>query len=229
MEQSQQRAARLVGFLYLFTNLTAIFAFVVRGRVIATGDAAQTASNIIASDRLFRAGIVAELITISGVIMLIVALYVILRPVDRPMALLATLWRMVENIVLAVVTLAEFATLTFLEPARFLGAIGVSEKQSLAYAALRIYGAGFNIGFFFLGLGSALFSYLWLKSGFVPRVIAIWGIFASSLMAVCMVVVMIFPALAGTLSIFYLAPMGIYEIGFGLWLLIRGIHLPAMA
>ncbi|MBV9570872.1 MAG: DUF4386 domain-containing protein [Alphaproteobacteria bacterium] len=229
MDESQQKAARLAGFLYLFTNAVAIFAFVVRGRVVVRGDASQTASNILASEHLFRSAIVAELVCVAGTIALVVALYVVLRPVNRNLAVLAVCWRMAENAVLAMVTLAEFAVLAFLERVPYLDAIGMPEQQSLAYAALRIYGAGFNIGFLFLGLGSALFSYLWLKSGYVPKVIAVWGILASLLMAVCMAVVMIFPALTASLSIVYLAPMGIYEIGFGLWLLIRGIRPPAEA
>ncbi|HEX3943842.1 MAG TPA: DUF4386 domain-containing protein [Rhizomicrobium sp.] len=224
--EPQQKAARLAGFLYLFTNLVAIFAFVVRGRVIVKGDAAQTANNILSAGPLFRAAIAAELVCVAGTIALVVALYVVLRPINRNLALLAVCWRIVENATLAVVTIAEFAMLTLLGHDAYLHTVGAPQLQSLAYASLHIYGAGFNVGFVFLGLGSALFSYLWLKSRYIPRLIAGWGIFASSMMAASMLVIIIFPNLAEPLSVFYLAPMGIYEIGLGLWLLIKGIRLP---
>ena len=221
--RQQQTAARLAGFLYLLTNAIAIFAFVVRGRLIVRGDAAQTAVNILGSQQWFRAAIVAELLCVAGTVALVAALYVTLRPVNRNMALLAVCWRLMENATLAVVTLAEFAMLALLGSDATLHAVSQPELQALSYAALRVYSAGFNIGFLFLGLGSVLFSYLWLRSGYVPRVIAAWGIFASAMMALSMPVIMIFPDLNTRLMPFYLAPMGIYEIGFGLWLLVKGI------
>jgi hypothetical protein len=84
-------------------------------------------------------------------------------------------------------------------------------------------GAGFNVGFVFLGLGSTLFSYLWFQSRYIPRVIAAWGMFASSLMAIVTLAMMVFPALSA-LGLTYMAPMGIYEFTLGFWLLVKGIR-----
>ena len=50
----------IVGFLYLFTMATAIFAFHLRNQLIAPGDAVQTASSIVASERLFRIDIASD-------------------------------------------------------------------------------------------------------------------------------------------------------------------------
>src|SRR2546430_2322106 len=108
IQPGQRSAARLAGFLYLFTNATAIFAFTVRNRIIVFGDAVQTATNIAASEHLFRFAIVMELITIACVIMLVAALYVVLEPINRNVALLAAFWRLAENFVLGIVVLSEF-------------------------------------------------------------------------------------------------------------------------
>ena len=54
---ARRRTARTVGFLYLFTNATAIFAFSARGKLIIPGNAVQTAANIAGSEQLFRFGI----------------------------------------------------------------------------------------------------------------------------------------------------------------------------
>jgi hypothetical protein len=57
IESAQHTAAKVAGFLYLFTMVTANFAeFYARGRLILDGDAVQTAKNIAASERLFRRG-----------------------------------------------------------------------------------------------------------------------------------------------------------------------------
>src|SRR5207248_3277206 len=107
----QRKAARLAGFLYLLTNATAIFAFAIRGRLIVNRDVVQTAANIVVSERLFRLAIVAELITIAAVIVLIAALYVLLKSAGPNIALLAVFWRLAENFTLAIIVLAEFAIL----------------------------------------------------------------------------------------------------------------------
>ena len=78
-------------------------------------------------------------------------------------------------------------------------------------ASLRAYGAGFSIGFVFLGLGSAVFSYLWWKSGYIPRVIAAWGIFSSLLLALVTLIIIVFPALGTSLGLTYMVPMGLYK------------------
>ena len=81
IEPAQHTDAKAVGFLYLFTMVTSIFAYsYVRGQLIVRGDAVQTAWNIAASEQLFRIGIVSDLIMVAGVVMLVWALYVVLKP-----------------------------------------------------------------------------------------------------------------------------------------------------
>jgi hypothetical protein len=223
IEPSQQTAARVAGLLYLLTNITAMFGFYARVHPIVSGDAARTATNIVAAERLFRIGVVMELITVAGVIILIVALYSILKDVNPILALVALTWRIAENVILAMITLIEFAVLVLLSGADFLRAVDAHQLQALAYALLRVDGAGFNVGFVFLGLGSTLFSYLWFQSRYIPRVIAAWGMFASSVMAIVTLAIMVFPALSA-LGLTYMAPMGIYEFTLGFWLLVKGIR-----
>jgi hypothetical protein len=218
IDKSQRVVAKIVGFLYLFTNATAIFAFSVRGKLIAARDPAQTAANIVASERLFRIAIAAELVTVVGVLVLVWGLYVILRPVDRNIVWLATFFRLGENFVLALATLLELAILALVKGAVFNG-----QQPLLVTAVVRLYGDAFNIGFVFLGLGSALFSYLWFKSCYIPRVLAGWGIFASLVMALMSLAIIVFPTLS-RLGLTYMMPMGLYEFGLGFWLLIRGIQ-----
>jgi hypothetical protein len=83
-----------------------------------------------------------------------------------------------------------------------------------------------NVGFILLGLGSTVFAYLLLKSRYVPKALAAWGIFSSLLLAVGTLAIMVFPGL-GAVGLAYMMPMGIYEVGPGLWLLIKGIRAPS--
>jgi len=86
-EEAQRTAAGIAGFLYLFLMATGVFAeLYARGSLIVPGNAAATAANIAASERLFRLGTVSDLITFAGDAILVWALYVVLKPVNRNVA-----------------------------------------------------------------------------------------------------------------------------------------------
>ena len=225
IERAQHRAARIAGLLYLFTSATAIFAeFFVRGRLIVRGDAVQTAKNVAGSEWLFRLGIASDLITVLGVIALVWALYVVLKPIDRNVALLAAFWRLAEASILAVSVVNALAAVLLLSGADYLQALGTQQSQVLAGLFVNLQGAGWRIGFVFLGLGSTVFSYLWLKSRYIPRALAAWGVFSSLVLASVTLAIMVFPRLTAVVTLAYLAPMAIYELTLGLWLLARGIR-----
>lgn len=209
----RQTAARVAGALYIVQMATAVFAeSYVRGTLL-TSDPAQTAKNIAASERLFRLGIAGDLFTYIFVITLSWLLYGILRDADRNLAMLAFSFRMVENAVAIVTTFGAFAALQLLET-----------EPALARAALSVLGSGLRVAFVFTGIGSAVFSAVWLKSRLIPKPIAIWGIFASLLLTTVTLAIIVVPRLWTILGLSYMVPMGIYEIGLGFWLLIKGVR-----
>jgi hypothetical protein len=229
IEPSHQTAARLAGFLYLLTNAIAIFGFYARVRPVVRGNAVETARNIVASERFYRLGTASELVTVVGVLVLVAALYVVLRPIGPSVALVAVFLRLAENFVLAASTLNVYVALTLLSGADFLRAVDPPQLHALSYTFLRVHGAGFDIGFTFLGLGSAVFSYLWLRSRYIPRVLAGLGIFASLLLGLASLALLVVPGLRPVLGMAYMMPMGVFEIGLGIWLLVRPLRAPQPA
>src|SRR5438477_11328296 len=98
--ESQRKAARVVGFSYLFALPPAVFAeFYVLGRLIVSNNAVDTARNIMAHERLFRLGTASNLTVFAIDIVLITALYMMLKSVNRNLALLAAFWRLIETAV----------------------------------------------------------------------------------------------------------------------------------
>jgi len=98
IDESQREAAKVVGFSYLFALPPAIFAeFYVRTQLIAFDNAAQTARNIMAHERLFRLGIASNISVFAVDVILIIALYLVLMPVKRSLALLAMGWGLIET------------------------------------------------------------------------------------------------------------------------------------
>jgi len=225
LEPAQRTAAKVAGFLYLVQMATGMFGFYAHRGLMVPGDAVQTAKNIVASERLFRIGTVSSLVTAVVVVILAWALYVVLKPINRDIALLAVFLRLAENSIGAATLFTHFVALRVLSGADYLRAVDPQQLAVLARLFIGGQGAGLNIAFVFLGLGSAVFSYLWFKSRYIPRALAAWGIFSSLLLAIGTLIIMVFPGLAAV-GLSYMVPMGIYEVGLGLWLVIKGLRAP---
>lgn len=217
-----ERIARLAGLLYLIQMITGIFGFYAHGRLTASGDAVQTAKNISDSQTLFRLGTVADLLTALVVVILTWCLYVILKEVDQNLALLAVFLRLVENAIAAAGISNDFLALRLLSDTMYLQGFDPKQVQVLARLLVGAQGWSLQIAFVFLGSGTAVFAYLWWRSRYIPRAIAAVGIFGASLLAVGTVAIMIVPGL-GVIGLSYMMPLGVFEIGLGFWLLIKGV------
>ena len=227
VNESQRKAARVVGFTYLFAMATANFAeLYVLPHLVVHDNAAKTAANIMAHERLFRLGIASDLMTFATDVVLIAALYVVLKPVNQNLALLAAFWRLVETSLCVVMTLSSFDVLRLLSGAAYLRVFEPDRLQALARLSLGAHGAAFNVGLLFFGLGSTVFSYLWFKSNYIPRALAAWGVFSSLLVAACTFAFIIFPKLADTLGLVCYLPIFIFELTMGFWLLVKGLRQP---
>jgi len=225
IDESQRKAATVVGLSYLFALPPAIFAeFYVRTRLIAFDNTAQTARNIMAHERLFRLGTASNLTVFAVDVVLIIALYVVLMPVNRRVALLAMGWGLIETASLVVVTFSDFDVLRILSGADYLHAFEANQLQALARLSVGAHGAAYNVGLVLAGLRSTAFCYLWFKSRFIPRALAAWGILASFLMGACAFSFIVFPEFAKVVPVaIYGAPIFFFELTMGFWLLLRGL------
>src|SRR5258708_39435051 len=101
--------ARIAGGFYLLIFVAAPFAeFFVRGRLLVYGDAAATATNILAHQSLFRLGFVAELVTIVCDTIVALIFYDLLKTVGRSMSLLAEVFRFMLVAIISVDSLNYF-------------------------------------------------------------------------------------------------------------------------
>ncbi|MBZ5506763.1 MAG: DUF4386 domain-containing protein [Acidobacteriia bacterium] len=232
IDESQRKAARIAGLMYPITIITAnIVEHYVRGQLVIHGDAMQTAKNIAASAQLFRLGVASDLLTLVCDVILVVALYVVLKPINRNLALLAVFWWLVECSMVATTIACDFAALLLLSGATgSLPALNTEHLQELARLSITMGTAGNRVAALFFGLGSTLFCYLWFKSRYVPRVLAGWGILSSLVPTVIPFATIVFSALADAPLRRARSgiPIAIFEAAIGLWLLIKGIQPPAV-
>lgn len=225
IDESQRKAARVVGFTYLFAMATAVFAdSYVRGRLIVPDSAAETAQNIMAHEQLWRVGIASNLLCYLTDIALIAALYVILKQVNHNLARFAVFVRLIETSVFAVITLHDFDVLKILSGADYLRILEAGRLQALAMLSISIYGDRYNAGLVIFGLGSAMFSYLWFKSSYIPGALAAWGVFSSLLVATGSFALIVYPSFQKVLLPGYYVPIFVFEVVMGFWLLLKGLR-----
>jgi hypothetical protein len=224
IQPEQRRAAKLVGFLYVIQMAVAVFGeSFVRRALVMRGDAAKTAENLLAHEGLFRLSIAGDLLVYVTVILLVWGLWVVVEPVGRRLALLAVLFRLAENAVLCMATVQSLVMLRLLKGSDSLSALSSDQRRALAMLAYTTQGLGMSVAFVLLGCGSAVFAWLLWKSRYVPRWISAWGIFGSLVLSLGTVAIALFPSL-GVVGLAYMAPIGIYEVGLGVWLIVRGIR-----
>jgi hypothetical protein len=222
------RVARLAGILYLVQMATAMIAEIaIFAPLRVRGDLAKSMANILENETLFRAGIATMLFTSLIVVVLIWALYRILRTVDRDLALLGVFWRMVETAIVCIAPLNQIIALRLIGNAEYLKVIETDKLNALAQVFLNTYGSSLYLGFICTGLGSIVFAYLFYRSGYIPSPLAILGMFGSSLLVLGSFAVLIFPPMAKFYYPYGMIPMFFWEVGAGFWMMKNGLRAGA--
>lgn len=226
IDSSQRRAAKIAGLACLFSlvfmtvglNHFGIFA----GGAVK--DPAETARYVLAHETLFRLGIVDDVLCCVGLIVFSAALYVVLKPVDQNLALFAFASRLFHAITWLLVPMNLFTSLRLLNSADYGRAFPADQLPSVA----RLYLAGIDqiyVGLLFWDLAVMVGSYLWLRSGYIPRALAAFGMLASAWCAACAFGLYIVPDFPKRLSVtWYDTPVALFEIVLGFALLFRGLR-----
>jgi hypothetical protein len=222
---SLKKTARIAGFLYLAHFVTFFFADNgVHSTSVGSVDVAATAHNIMASEWLFRIGFVNYLLTAVFFFLAAWALYVLLKPVNKDLALLFVLLNLGGVVIWCMSLLSEFAALLLLSGADYLKEFQANQLQVLAMLSLNLYQNGFMIAQILLNLWLFPLGYLVYKSDFLPRILGILLIIDGFAMLVWFFQFFFFPGYEG-ISTLCLAVGFIAEGSLCLWLLIKGVNV----
>lgn len=223
---SRNKTARLAGILYLILVISGIITLVyIPSKLVVWDNASKTIENITNSELLFRFGIVSGIITFLAFLILPLALYKLLHPVNKVYAQLMVLFALVSIPISFVNILNKFSVLTLINKAEYLQRMGDIALQNSVMLHLDKYNDGVEISQVFWGLWLFPFGYLVYRSGFLPKLLGVL------LMTGCFGYLITF--FAGFLySDFYKTnlsdivgiPASVGEIGICLWLLIMGTN-----
>jgi len=218
--------ARVGGVLYLIIIAAGATGEVfVRGSSVVSGNAAATAHNIMASPLLWRAGIAGDLVMHVCDVPLMVIFYVLLRPVNSTLALVAVLFNLTQTAVLVANKLNLLLPIFLLSDAEYLKAFTPEQLQALSYVSLRTHDNGFAVGLVFFGAACLVVGYLIMRSGYLPRTLGVLMQIAGVCYITNSFAVMVWPSLGAKLFPFILMPPFVAELSMALWLLVKGVDV----
>jgi len=224
---STKNPGRFAGSLYLVMSIPGFFAIMyVPSKLIVHGNAAATASNIAANETLFRLGIAAQLISQAGFIFVALALFELLKGVNRRHASLMVTLVVVQIPIAFLNELNSIAALALVRGADFLSIFEKPQRDALAMLFLNLHFHGFVVDEIFWGLWLFPLALLVYRSRFLPRFLGVWLAidgFAYVILSLTGVVLPQYYDKVFTNS----QPAAFGEVAFMLWLVIKGARAPA--
>lgn len=207
------RYARIAGALYLVIIVAGILGpLLTRELLVVPGDAVATANNIAASPGLWRLGIGLDLVAQLCDVPVMLILFLLLSPVNRPLALLALLFNIIQTSML-VANQVTLVAAQLLSP----------DQPALADVALRAYSYGEPIGLVFFGFTCIVEGYLIRHSSYLPWLLGLGMQVAGVAYVTNTVLLLLAPDAA---SIVVLIPTVVAESALALWLMARGVDVP---
>jgi hypothetical protein len=218
--------ARIAGLLYLSLAVCAMFAeLYVRSRIVKSGDAATTAENIRASATLFRVGFVVDLVGVTLFLLTAMALYLLLKHVNQPVAAAMVTFVAVSVAISFVNLVDQYTALTIATGENYTHAFGRAGSDALTMLFADMQHNGGLINAVFFGLWLLPLGYLVIKSGYVPKVLGIWLIIAGFGWLTLSLTHFLAPDLGKSIALF-VAVIGGGELVFATWLLVMGARVP---
>ncbi len=216
---------RFAGLLYLLTAIPNVFYLIYLPSVlIVPGDATATAGRIMASESLFRMGIVSELAGATIFIFVVLALQDLLKGVNKKYASLMVTFFVISVPISCVNVLNQIAVLRLLRGDSFLSVFDQRQLDALVMVFLNLHGYGTIVAQIFWGLWLFPFGVLVFKSGVLPRILGVLLIIGCFGYIAASVTVLLFPASGHMVHELLIAPGGVAELSILLWLLIKGIQ-----
>lgn len=220
-----KKTARLAGLFWLLVAITSGFSFgYVRPGIIVAGDAAATATNIMANGSLFRAAIASYILGQIFSLFFGLTIFRLFRDVNKTWTNVALASMLVSVSVAVINTVNNVAALLILSKADYLNAFGQEQLNAMMMIFLRLNNAGLGFSELFLGFSLASFGWLIVQTGFIPRILGILLIIGCLAFAVNtftkLLIPQFYPAMFTQLAMFANALGGIPTI---LWLLIKGV------
>ncbi|CAF1448488.1 unnamed protein product [Adineta ricciae] len=222
----QRTAALIAGFSIVTMAIAAGFACsCVLNNFTVLDDIKLTINNMKSSQTLFRLGIFSFLVILICDLLAAWSLHVFLKRVNENLSLLTAWFRLVYSAMLGTALLNLVFIVLLFKNEDFLSIFGRDQVSALAILFLHGFHLIWSIGLVIFGCHLLLLGYLLSKANYTPKIFSVLLIIAS----LCYIIhhtanllLLNYEKYKTTVEIFLSLPMIVGELGFGLWLLVRG-------
>jgi hypothetical protein len=213
--------ARAAGVAYLGVAFLAGFAeFSVRTGMVDRTNAATTMANVAANPTLFALAGVADLLVLLLDVFLALAFWVLLRPVDRNLALAALFLNLLRLPWMGANAVFHFGVLLLVQGG--LPSFSPEQVTDLVQLFLNLHAYGYTANGIFFGAWCFVIGVLFFRSGFMPKLLGVGMMVALLGYWTDLVVVFLAPALEPAVSPIAVMPAALAEIAVALWLTTMG-------
>lgn len=219
-----QTNARTAGVLYLIIIISGLFSeLFVRSGIIVPGDATATADNITANSFLFRIGFISDLVMVMSDVSVALLLYLLLKPVNQGLSMLAAFFRLAQATVLGINLLNFYLPLLLLGDGDYLNSFSSEQLNSLSLLFLNAHSYGYLISGVFFGISCVFLGTLIFKAEYFPKWLGILVVAAGISYLIDCVVNFLFSEFASMSEILVMTVAVISELSLCLFLLIKGV------
>ncbi len=223
--KNNKKTARIAGLLYLMVIIFGVFAEIyVRSGIIVPDHAAETVSQIIAHQHLFRWGFMSDLLMQLSFFFLSLVLYQLFKKVDKNHASLMVLCVMVSVAIMCLNMLHQFAAILILEKGYLISAFNAEQINALVAFFLDLHKYGYRIAQIFFGIWLFPLGYLVYKSGFLPKIIGVMLMIACFSFLLDFFLFFLLPNYSAAISSMITLPTTIGEFSMCLYLIIKGVQ-----
>ncbi len=226
---SIKKQARIAGLLYTSVAVTGPVSLVyIPGKLFMAEDAVGAAVRIRASTSLLRLGIASELFYQTIEVFLVLVLYSLFKPVNKPLARQMAVLGLLPIPIVLLNLLNEIVALVLVSGAKFLTVIGPKQLGALATLFVALHGQGLQLAQIFWGLWLFPLGLLIIRCGFIPKALGVLVLLAGAGYVIGAFVSLVVPSYASDLGSF----TGVLELGepaIILWLLIWGAKVPSLS
>lgn len=225
-----RQSAVIAGISLLIMTIAALFSYgYIHSSLIINGDSIATLKKIQASAGLFNAEILGWLVILITDILVSWAFYIYLKPIHRCYALLAAWLRLIYTAVLAIAISNLIQVGILVNQSSQLFNHSVDTLASQVMMSIQTFESVWSLGLIVFGLHLLAVGLVTSKTRIVPKAISILLCIAGASYMLIHLLHGFIPNLENVTSMLEMIlniPMIVGELGFGIWLLIKGGKTP---
>ncbi len=219
-EISLGKAALLAGIGYIMMMGTPFAEFYAMPKLIVTGNGATILKSLIDQRFFLRVAITGYVINFAGDILAAWALYILLKPVNKSLSLLACWLRIIYTLV----SLSALLNLvTILSITKAPGQYDASFLNNQVVALLSAFYNGWALAYLFFGTYLCLLGWLIFRSGYMPGWIGAYVFIAGLGWLADNLQPLLYPGF--NINFIFVSIAGLGELVLMVWLLVKGVKL----